>query len=78
MGRERQPAKTVGKREETREARAGRRISSMSEIPVHSRPRRLVDWINATGAEQDHSLIDQVVNLAPLIPGPASRKKESS
>jgi len=31
----------------------------MREIPVHSRPRKLVDWINATGAEQDHSFIDQ-------------------
>ena len=50
----------------------------MSEIPVRSRLRSLVDWINSTGAEQDHSLIEQVVNLALLIPGPASRKKESS
>ena len=31
-----------------------------SEIPVHSRPRRLVDWINPTGARKVHSLIDKV------------------
>jgi hypothetical protein len=30
------------------------------EIPVHSRPRRLVDWINPTGAKKVHSLIDKV------------------
>src|ERR1019366_3499264 len=28
----------------------------MSEIPVHSRPRRLADWINPTGARKVHSL----------------------
>ena len=32
----------------------------MSEIPVHSRPRRLVDWINPTGVRKVHSLIDKV------------------
>jgi retron-type reverse transcriptase len=32
----------------------------MSEIPVHSRPRRLVDWINPTGAKKVHSLVDKV------------------
>jgi RNA-directed DNA polymerase len=32
----------------------------MSEIPVHSRPRRLVDWINPTGTKKAHSLIDKV------------------
>src|SRR2546428_4682437 len=32
----------------------------MSEIPVHSRPRRLGDWINPTGARKVHSLIDKV------------------
>src|SRR6516164_7158505 len=31
----------------------------MSEIPVHSRPRRLADWINPTGARKVHSLIDK-------------------
>ena len=30
------------------------------EKPVHSRPRRLVDWINPTGAKKVHSLIDKV------------------
>src|SRR5438132_375174 len=60
MGRGRQPAKAVGKKEETRGGRAGRWISSMSEIPVHSRPRRLADWINPTGAKKVHSLIDKV------------------
>src|SRR3974377_345710 len=32
----------------------------MSEIPVHSRPRRLVDWINPAGEKKVHSLIDKV------------------
>jgi len=32
----------------------------MSEIPVHSRPRRLADWINPTCAKKVHSLIDKV------------------
>ena len=32
----------------------------MSEIPVHSRPRRLADWINPTGARKVHSLVDKV------------------
>ena len=32
----------------------------MSEIPVHSRPRRLADWINPTGARKVHSSIDKV------------------
>src|SRR3989475_6590592 len=38
----------------------GGRNSSMSEKPVHSRLRRLVDWINLTGAKKVHSLIDKV------------------
>jgi hypothetical protein len=33
---------------------------TMSEIPIHSRPRRLVDWIKPTGAKKIHSLIDKV------------------
>jgi RNA-directed DNA polymerase len=32
----------------------------MSEIPVRPCPRRLVDWINPTGAKKVHSLIDKV------------------
>ena len=32
----------------------------MSEKPVRSRLRRLVDWINPTGAKKVHSLIDKV------------------
>src|SRR6266403_5394076 len=32
----------------------------MSEKPVHSRLRRLVDWSNLTGAKKVHSLIDKV------------------
>src|SRR6266478_5009557 len=38
----------------------GGRNSSLSEKPVHSRLRRLVDWINLTGAKKVHSLIDKV------------------
>ncbi len=32
----------------------------MREIPVHSRPRRLADWLNPTGVKKVHSLIDKV------------------
>jgi retron-type reverse transcriptase len=32
----------------------------MREKPVYSRLRRLVDWINLTGAKKVHSLIDKV------------------
>lgn len=32
----------------------------MSEIPVRPAPRRLADWINPTGANKVHSLIDKV------------------
>ena len=38
----------------------GGRNSSFSEKPVRSRPRRLVDWINLTGAKKVHSLINKV------------------
>src|SRR6202158_2961416 len=38
----------------------GGRNSSLSEKPVRSQPRRLVDWINLTGAKKAHSLIDKV------------------
>ena len=38
----------------------GGRNSSLSEKPVRSRLRRLVDWINLTGARKVHSLIDKV------------------
>jgi hypothetical protein len=38
----------------------GSRNSSFSEKPVRPRPRRLVDWINLTGAEKVHSLIAKV------------------
>jgi len=34
--------------------------SSLSEKPVRSRLRRLVDWINLMGAKKVHSLIDKV------------------
>src|SRR6267154_2105362 len=60
LGRGRQPAKMVRKREKARWVKARRRNSSMSEKPVHSRLRRLVDWINLTGAKKVHSLIDKV------------------
>jgi RNA-directed DNA polymerase len=36
------------------------RNSSLSEKPVRSRLRRLVDWINLTGVKKIHSLIDKV------------------
>jgi group II intron reverse transcriptase/maturase len=34
--------------------------SSLSEKPVRSRPRRLVDWISLAGGKKVHSLIDKV------------------
>jgi RNA-directed DNA polymerase len=34
--------------------------SSLSERPEPHRPRRLVDWLNPTGARKVHSLIDKV------------------
>ena len=34
--------------------------SSLSEKPVRSHLRRLVDWINLAGAKKVHSLIDKV------------------
>src|SRR6266851_2697765 len=36
------------------------RTSSFREKPVRSRLRRLVDWVNLTGAKKVHSLIDKV------------------
>ena len=38
----------------------GGRNSSLSEKPVRPRPRRLVEWINPTGAKKVHSLIGKV------------------
>src|SRR5260370_41243285 len=38
----------------------GGRNRSLSEKPVRSRLRRLVDWINPTGVKKVHSLIDKV------------------
>ena len=34
--------------------------SSLSERPGHYRPRRLIEWLNPTGARKAHSLIDKV------------------
>jgi hypothetical protein len=60
VGRGRTAGEDVRKRKEARWVKARRRNSSMSEKPVHSRLRRLVDWINLTGAKKVHSLIDKV------------------
>src|SRR6202158_1546546 len=58
MGRERQPAKMVGNEKGNQMSKdEGGRNSSFSEKRVRSRPRRLVDWISPTGAQQIHSLI---------------------
>ena len=38
----------------------------MSEKPVHSRPRKLVDWINLTGAKKVHSDYGPVLLLMPF------------
>ena len=64
-------AKVVGKGRETRRVRMMTRISSVSEKPISDHSRRLVDWINPTGARKVHSLVDKVykmVNLISLIP----------
>jgi RNA-directed DNA polymerase len=50
----------VGAKREASGVKARRWNSSMREIPVHPRPRRLVDWINPTGVKKVHSLIDKV------------------
>jgi hypothetical protein len=41
-------------------SKAGEVESSFSEKPGHHRPRRLVDWIDPTGARKVHSFIDKI------------------
>jgi RNA-directed DNA polymerase len=50
----------VGESKRGRMSKDGRWNSSVSEIPVHFRPRRLADWLNPTVARKVHSLIDKV------------------
>jgi hypothetical protein len=57
--------------EDGRKKRAARRVKArrrnpMSENPVRSRLRRLVDWINLTSAKKGHSLIDKVYKRKSL------------
>jgi group II intron reverse transcriptase/maturase len=42
------------------------RISSLSEKPISDHSRRLVDWINPTGARKVHSLVDKVYKMKNL------------
>jgi len=49
----------------------GGRNSSFSEKPVRPCPRRLVAWINLTGAKKVPSLLDHLVGFIPSL---ASRK----
>jgi group II intron reverse transcriptase/maturase len=42
------------------------RISSVSEKPISDHSRRLVDWINPTGARKVHSLVDKVYKMKNL------------
>ena len=42
------------------------RNSSFSEKPLRNEPRRLVDWINPTGAKKVHSLVDKVYSKKNL------------
>jgi group II intron reverse transcriptase/maturase len=42
------------------------RISSISEKPISDHSRRLVDWINPTGAMKVHSLVDKVYKMKNL------------
>jgi RNA-directed DNA polymerase len=61
MGRGRQPTKDGQEEKGSQMSKEERgRNSSFSEKPVRSRLRRLVDWINLTGAKKVHSLIDKV------------------
>src|SRR5262249_40010033 len=39
----------------------------MSEKPVPQRPRRRADWINPTGAQKVHSLIDKIYQPKNLV-----------
>ena len=58
------PGKAAGEggweEKEKQMSKGGEVDQFMREIPVHSRPRRLVDWINPTGAKKVHALIDKV------------------
>jgi len=38
----------------------------LCEKPVHHHPRRLADWINPTGAQKVHSLVDKVYTMKNL------------
>ena len=61
MGRGRTAGEDGQEERETQMSKdEGGRNSSFSEKPVRPRPRRLVDWINLTGAKKVHSLIDKV------------------
>ena len=50
----------VGAGKDSRRVRAIAGISFMSERPISDRPRRLVDWLNPTGAKKVHSLIPSI------------------
>jgi hypothetical protein len=61
MGRERTAGEGGQEEKENQMSKdEGGRNSSFSEKPVRPRPRRLVDWINLTGAKKVHSLTDKV------------------
>src|SRR5215813_228868 len=48
-----------------REPRSFTRVMRLRKTRTSSRPRRLADWINPTGARKVHSLIDKVYASAP-------------
>lgn len=48
------------KRQRNKRVKTMARISSFSEKPRSDRPRRLVDWLNPTGANKVHSLVDKI------------------
>ena len=43
------------------------RTSSLSEKPRSHRPRRLVEWLNPTGAKKVHSLCDKIYKPKNLV-----------
>ena len=65
-GRGKSVGKEVGDGKKARRVRTMTRTSSLCEKPLCSRPRRLADWLNPTGAKKVHSLVDKVYQMKNL------------
>jgi len=59
-------ASVVGKKQATRREKKVTRTTSISEKPISHGQRRLVDWINPTGAKKVHSLVDKAYKMKNL------------